>query len=236
MPAAFQPGGSAATAIASGSEKSTPTITCFTLLRPLMRRATGAKMAFIVRGSEDLEFFLGRRRRAVVARRAQRVEPARLGLGAVAPGDARLERALRVGAHGAVEIALQQRARLVREQRQRLRRGAERWLVQALELLARDVLELHRHDDVVDVRLDIDGERVDPLQRHLDLARLLDGRGVEGADLGARELDRALGGVGDLVGAPVALADLVADGVEAAARLAGELVGLAADGADAVGR
>src|SRR5258708_40355430 len=49
MPAAFQPGGLAARAIASGIENSPARVRTLVLLRPLINRATGLKSALIVR-------------------------------------------------------------------------------------------------------------------------------------------------------------------------------------------
>src|SRR5689334_11762385 len=76
--------------------------------------------------SEELDLLFGRLGRLIVAQRAQLVEALGRLLRPLAVGAPRLDRALGVGAHRPVEVALQQRARLVREHRERLDRGGER--------------------------------------------------------------------------------------------------------------
>src|SRR5258708_20819555 len=167
-PTAVQPGGWATSAMASGTIISAAPTICFTLLRPRMRRETGANSAFIDSSwgfpLENLHLLVGSLSlgRLVGPGAAYHVQLQRFGVGAFRPG-LRLERALRIRAHGAIEVALQQRLRLVREQRQRRGGRAQRGLVQALELLARDVLELHRDAHLVVVLLDLARHVVHPL-------------------------------------------------------------------------
>src|SRR5450432_3404462 len=148
-------GGFAASAIARGTVYRSARSGSFTLLRRrMMYFIPGARIHFMgvpseiarVPGSEDLHFLVARVGLVGVGEGLGAVERARVRFRRRARAALGLEGALGVRPDRAVQVALQQCLRLVREERERLGRGAEHGLVQALELLARDVLELHRDD------------------------------------------------------------------------------------------